>query len=140
MRIDELPDGTLIRRAPDPFSASALRKRYRLTGSDLTTVTSEPVCPYCGGTGEWIGGDESHPCWCQSERALLAGEMLRRRFAEWEFGSEWIAALDAALAAERKATVERIRAKAIPFGFDGALSTTMSIARVVAILDAEAAP
>ena len=36
-------------------------------------------------------------------------EMLRRRFAEWEFGDQWTAALDAALAAERRATVERIR-------------------------------
>ena len=48
MTIITLPDGTLIRQEPTDFAAGTLRDE----------------CPYCGGTGTFIGGDEIHTCFC----------------------------------------------------------------------------
>jgi hypothetical protein len=40
--IDELPDGTLIRREPDPFSAGQLAKRNRTTYTDEVLGNAPP--------------------------------------------------------------------------------------------------
>jgi len=50
--IERRPDGTLIRRDPDPFSAAALRARAGIVehGEDLVAVIDEGEvwCPDCG--------------------------------------------------------------------------------------------
>ena len=74
----------------------------------------------------------------QNEAAERHGEAkLRERFSEWEYGHEWLAALDEALAAERRATVERIRERLREV--HPALTYTLTVNELAAILDEEAA-
>jgi hypothetical protein len=66
---------------------------------------------------------------------------LRFRFIGFNYGQEWLDALDDALAAERRATVERIRAAITPFTInpDGIETPLRNLKTILAILDAEAA-
>jgi len=65
---------TFIRRRTDPALAGRLQGRVgRFEGEWV-----EVPCSWCGGTGTYIGGDESHTCWCQSDedRSDLAAKGL----------------------------------------------------------------
>ncbi len=64
-------------------------------------------------------------------------ELLRRRFAQWEFGAEWNAALDDALAEARAALLAEVREEVISLVQDAVDKDEVAPAwRVLAILDA----
>lgn len=79
-----------------------------------------------------------------AERLASDGEaLLRKRFDRWKYGTEWHAALDEALAAERRATVAAAVRYAnhgrTPPPNDPCESCAMAVGEVLAILDEEAA-